>query len=201
MNNFTPQMLATFVIAILSGLLLYATWRDVQANKIPNKLVFLGALLGLLLNSVLPEGFGFTSQTPGAIGFTSALAGLGLGLALLLPFYMLRTLGAGDVKLMAMVGAFVGPSPIFNIMLFTLVIGGLLAIIIALKHGVVQPMLGNLKQMAWGSYFKLAMHEMPNMEGMPKTAAKMPYAIAISAGTFMYIFLAHRGHMPLFNIF
>ncbi len=200
MNYFTPQMLAVSVIALLSGLLLCASWRDVQANKIPNKLVFSGALLGLILNSVMPEGFGFTSQLPGAIGFTSSLIGLGVGLALLLPFYMLRTLGAGDVKLMAMVGAFVGANPILNIILFTLLIGGVLAIVIALKQGVVQPMLGNLKHMAWGSYFKLSMSEMPTMEGMPKTASKMPYAIAISAGTFVYIFLAQHGHMPLFTM-
>ncbi len=72
--------------------------------------MFFGAGLGLLLNSVLPEGYGFVSSLPGALGLWKALAGLGLGLLIMLPLYMLRALGAGDVKLMAMVGAFLGPN-------------------------------------------------------------------------------------------
>lgn len=196
----TPQTVAMSVIALLSALLLLASWQDAKSHRIPNKLVFSGAALGLMLNSFLPEGFGFTSQLPGAIGFFSALAGLGIGLGILLPFYMLRTLGAGDVKLMAMVGAFVGPDAVISIILVTFLIGGLLAIIIAMKKGVFKEMFGNLKQMAIGSYFKLALHEMPTVDDMPQTAAKMPYAIAIAAATFVYIILADKGHMPMFRV-
>jgi prepilin peptidase CpaA len=200
MEYFNPQSVALIVTALLCGLLFIAALNDAKSHRIPNKLVFSGAAMGLLLNSLLPEGFGFLSALPGAIGFLSALTGLGIGLAFLLPLYMLRTLGAGDVKLMAMIGAFVGPNAVLNIILITFLVGGLLALIIALKKGVLQAMVGNLKQMAIGSYFKLAMHEMPTMDAMPRTAAKMPYAIAIAAGTFIYIVLAHKGHMPLFQV-
>jgi prepilin peptidase CpaA len=199
-ENFSPQQIAFSVIGLLCAILAIAMWFDAKSNRIPNKLVFAGAGLGLLLNSMLPQGFGFTSQLPGAVGLLHAAAGLALGLAILLPFYMLRTLGAGDVKLMAMVGAFVGPNAILSIVLLTFIIGGFLAIAIAFKQGVFQAMLANLKHMAMGSYFKLALHEMPTVDAMPHTAAKMPYAIAIAAGTFAYIYLAQKGHMPLFKI-
>jgi prepilin peptidase CpaA len=200
LENFSPHQIAFSVLALLCVLLSMAAWFDAKSNRIPNNLVFLGAALGVLLNSVLPEGFGFASQLPGALGFVYAAYGLVIGLAVLLPFYMLRVLGAGDVKLMSMVGAFVGPNAILNTVLITFIVGGILALLVALKKGAFPLLLENLKQMSLGSYFKLAMHEMPTIEAVPHTAARMPYAIAIAIGTLAYIFLAHQGRMPLFHL-
>lgn len=199
-ENFPPQQIALGVIGLLCVLLAIAMWSDAKSNRVPNKLVFSGAALGLLLNGILPEGYGFASQLPGALGLLDAAYGLAIGLGILLPFYMLRVLGAGDVKLMAMVGAFVGPNAILNTVLITFLVGGLLAVVLAIKKGVLPMLFENLKQMSLGSYFKLAMHEMPTVDAMPQTAARMPYAIPIALGTFAYIFLAQKGQMPLFNV-
>jgi prepilin signal peptidase PulO-like enzyme (type II secretory pathway) len=67
-----------------------------------------GAKCKLLLKVKLwyRPGLSLNLLLPGAAGFWQALAGFGIGLAALLPMYLMRMLGAGDVKLMAMVGAF-----------------------------------------------------------------------------------------------
>ncbi len=200
MPEITPNFIANSVIALLGVLLLLATKSDLKTRRIPNILVFMGAGLGLLLNSILPEGYGFMSALPGALGFWNALAGLGIGLALLLPLYMLRAMGAGDVKLMAMVGAFIGANAIINTVLLTFIAGGLLALLIALQKNVFPQMIANLREMAVGAYVKVLLHEMPTIDSPKQTAAKMPYALAIAAGTIAYMLLAQRGHMPLIHV-
>ncbi|MEG0884092.1 MAG: prepilin peptidase, partial [Janthinobacterium sp.] len=103
-----PLLLAISLPALLLCILLTgAVWHDMRSRRIPNGLVFGGALAALLLHAVLTPG-------AGGLGLPAALGGLALGLALLLPMYMLRALGAGDVKLMAMVGAFIGPQQVLT---------------------------------------------------------------------------------------
>ena len=64
-------------------------------------------------------------------GLLGALAGLGVGLVVLLPVYALRVMGAGDVKLMAMVGAIVGLPDILQAVLYSLIVGGVAAVAFA----------------------------------------------------------------------
>ena len=64
----------------------------------------------------------------------ASLAGLVLGLLLMLPGYGLGATGAGDVKLMAAVGALVGPSLVVSAFLFTSLAGGVLALIVAMQR-------------------------------------------------------------------
>ena len=64
----------------------------------------------------------------------TAAFGFVLGLALMLPGHMLGATGAGDVKLMAAIGAIVGPGLVINAFLFTAVAGGILAIVVALRR-------------------------------------------------------------------
>ena len=85
---------------LLTGLLLIAAVSDYRTRRIPNELVLAGAAAGLLGNTLF--------STLPLDGFVTALQGLATGLAAFLPLYLLRLMGAGDVKLMAMVGAFLG---------------------------------------------------------------------------------------------
>ena len=96
-------------LALLAGLLAAALWHDLRTRRIPNRLVLWGTVGGVVLNSMLPAGAGLFQQPFGGLGLLQSLAGAAAGLALLLPMYLLRALGAGDVKLMAMCGAFLGP--------------------------------------------------------------------------------------------
>ena len=171
----------------LLALLLAATWFDVRSHRIPNKLVFWGALAGVLLHVALPQGWGFISVLPGGLGLLDALAGLGIGLAVFLPVYLLRAMGAGDVKLMAMVGAFLGPEQIWGAMLGVALAGGVLAIVVALRQGVFVRMLHNIRLMLYGSLLQVVMGGMPSVESGSPPAAKLPYALAIALGTSGYL--------------
>src|SRR5512146_2921662 len=103
----TPRIAAFLVLTVMASLLLAAVRKDVRHHRIPNSLVFSGAALGILLNVLMPEGAGFAAgYIPGGGGLLYAVGGFAIGMAALLPMYLLRAMGAGDVKLMAMVGAF-----------------------------------------------------------------------------------------------
>jgi prepilin peptidase CpaA len=155
--------------------------------------VFAGASAGIAFNAVLPEGLGFASALPGAIGFWNALAGLGLGLGLMLPLYLLRVMGAGDVKLIAMVGAFLGARAIVGVVLATYIVGGMLILAVVLCNGTLGRLLTNLRTMLLSGFFKLVLREMPVVDAAPDSAARMPYGAAIAAGTITYIALKSIG--------
>lgn len=180
-------------LAILAGLLSIAVWHDVHAHRIPNWLVFSGAALGLLLHTLLPSGDGFLAEAYGGIGFGSALTGLGVGLAILLPMYMLRAMGAGDVKLMAMVGAFLGAGHTLGAALFSLLAGGVLAIAVALGAGVFKRMLVNIQTMFYVNVGRIYLREKPDFGDGPASAGKLPYAVAIGLGTAIYLAAAING--------
>ncbi|HJV84024.1 MAG TPA: prepilin peptidase [Noviherbaspirillum sp.] len=201
MEFLTPASMAAAVSALLCALLVAATWSDIRRYRIPNALVYGGALLGLALNTFLPEGNGFASALPGALGWRMALYGLGLGLAIMLPLYMLHAMGAGDVKLVAMIGAFLGPHAIVYVIAFMMLAGGLLAIVYTLRTGSFRRMWRNLQTMMLATYFKAALHEAPVLDAVPDSAGRLPYAIAIALGTFIYLGLAALGHRDVFYFY
>jgi len=183
----TPRIAAFLALLPMVLLLLAAVRQDVRNYRIPNAVVFWGAGLGLLLNAVMPEGFGFANQIPGGLGLLSALAGLAIGLAALLPMYLLRAMGAGDVKLMAMVGAFLGPDDVVGAILATFIAGGVLSILYAWKIGVLRRTLQNIHNILYSGAVKVASGSFPTLEDAPETAGKFPYAAAIAVGTLGYV--------------
>lgn len=195
---YTDLFLTWSPAVLLAGLLLLAVYHDVRSRRIPNCLVLPGALAGLLLNCVMPAGAGLLTATPGAIGFWPALGGLALGLALLLPMYALKALGAGDVKLMAMVGAFVGPYTVFLCLLSTLLAGGVLALAVAAFHGSLRQVAGNSYHMALNSFMRAIAAQRPEIDAPVVPSGKLPYAIAIACGTALYLLLAASGPLGIF---
>jgi prepilin peptidase CpaA len=193
MDQLTPALIANGVLCVLGVLLGAAVCCDVKDHRIPNNLVFAGIAVGSVLNVVLPEGNGFISALPGAAGLGAALTGLGAGFGLMLPMYLMRALGAGDVKLMAMVGAFLGPDAIVRVVLATFIAGGVLALAVARRTDRRRRLADNLRTMMLAGYFKLAMKEMPVFPAMAESAGKLPYAIAIAAGTLICIAIKHSG--------
>lgn len=145
-------------------LLLMAQRYDIHGYRIPNILVYSGALLGLLLNGCLPAGWGFNSILPGGLGWLAALQGMALVLLLLWPVYWLGAAGAGDVKLLVMVGAFLGPRDVIGVLLATFLAGGMLALLLLWRN-----------------------RRTPLPANAPKMAAPMPYAVAIAVGTLAYL--------------
>ena len=91
---------------------------DISSRRIPNALVASGLAAAIMMHSFLPSGDGLGTALLGAL----------TGFALFLPMYLLKGMAAGDVKLMAAVGAFAGPPMTFKIALATFVVGGVMAI-------------------------------------------------------------------------
>lgn len=184
----TPQTIAISVLSVLAVLLLTAAWSDYKHHRIPNSIVFSGVVLGILLNSLLAHGLGFASPyAPGAGGFVFALTGLGLGLACLLPFYFLRAMGAGDVKLMAMVGAFLGPADLLGAVLFTFLAGGAMALVVVAR-GQAWGLLGqNLRVMLLGGLLNASAGKLPALESPAQSVGKLPYGVAIATGTLSWM--------------
>lgn len=156
----------------LAGLLFAAAWYDTRQHRIPNRLVMLGAFAGLAIR--------FWSE--GAAGALESIEGFAVGLLLLFPFYLMRTLGAGDVKLMAAVGAFLGPQGVLGAVLATFIAGGLMALLLAARRKLFGPLIENLKLMAMGSLLEIGLGRVPKVNRNMKSVGKLPYALAIGMG-------------------
>ena len=162
----------TLPVASLAALLLAAVFFDLRSFRIPNAIVFGGTALALLLHALLPAG----------IGTLDSLAGLAVGLAGFLPLYLLRAIGAGDVKLMAMAGAFLGPRGAFAAIVLGFAAGALLALLFALKGGVLRKTVLNLRLMAYSALSAQAGTAGPQFDPRADTAARIPYSLAIALG-------------------
>jgi prepilin peptidase CpaA len=183
----TPELMGLLALMVLTVLLLLAMREDLRSHRIPNKLILVGVVLGLGLNGLLPAGGGFNGMVPGGLGWLAAVKGLALGLAVLLPMYLLRTMGAGDVKLMGLVGSFLGPGDLIGALIATFIAGGVMALVVALWSKQLMNMLQNIKLMLFGSMLKMNAGQPPIMNELPVSVAKLPYAVAITVGTLGYL--------------
>jgi prepilin peptidase CpaA len=174
-------------LLLLGALLVGAVWSDLRARRIPNRLVVCGALAGLALQVLLPAGAGLYGTPFGALGLGAGLAGLGAGLALLLPMYMLGTLGAGDVKLLAMIGTFLGPHQVLGAALLTLVAGGVLSLAVALYLGQLRLVTSNIVAMLLPLLHRTGS---TRLEPAPVATGQLPYAVAIATGTVLQLLLS-----------
>jgi len=182
---------------VLVLLLALAVVSDARKRRIPNVLVLVTLLAGILFHALGPQGGagGLFSSEPGALGGWRALAGALTGFLMFLPLYGLRLLGAGDVKLLAAVGSFAGPAAFVNLALFVLLAGGLLALAkMAVARNarlVLHNTLASLGQMLPGSA--------GTFDARSQTAWRMPYAVAVAAGVMAYGFWTVNGHPPILN--
>jgi prepilin peptidase CpaA len=107
--------------AILAGAVLLAViagGTDLRSRRIPNWLTVPGLLVGVAVNVVLG----------GLSGLRDSLLGAGLAMALLLPFWLLRSLGAGDLKFAVALGAYTGPRPLVGMLLGSVFVAGVMAL-------------------------------------------------------------------------
>jgi prepilin peptidase CpaA len=167
---------------VLMGLLLIAAVGDIRTGRIPNWLVLAGILYALAYNALNPP---YRHD----IGILFALGGLAVGFAVLLPAYLFRVMGAGDVKLMAMVGAFLGTWATVGAVLATLLAGGVLALALALRHGRLATMLRNVVMVFRGAVMTLPSGVGALTVDASTSAGRMPYGVAIAAGTIGYLVL------------
>ncbi len=172
--------MSSLATAAMFLLLCVAMASDVATRRIPNALVVAGTVIGIGLNShLLAMGL---DPLAGPAWYLP-LAGALTGLAIALPAYALRICGAGDAKLLGMVGAFVGPASVLVCGLFTLAAGGLLSLLVMLRPRIAREVLSNL-HVLWLNWSAKARGG-PSLAIAPlqSTAFRLPYAVAITAGT------------------
>lgn len=171
-------------LLLLTAFLTLACWHDLQSRRIPNALVAVGLAVGLLIQAMAHAGGGlFHFANPGALGLPGALLGALTGLLLFLPFYAFKAMGAGDAKLMSMVGAWLGASSVAWAALFTLAAGGVLSIVVMLAGGHSGAVARNLKAMFERNATLQATTQTVTTREPHRVTGRVPYALAITAGT------------------
>jgi len=162
-----PLVLAV-VVALIAG---YTDWRY---RRIPNWLTVPACLVGIVVNTII-GGWG---------GLKASLLGAGLGLVVLLPFVMLRSLGAGDWKLAGALGAFVGWRILADLLIYSIFIAGIMALALIVYKGRLKRSLHNIASML----ASMASFHMPGPEvslDNPQ-ALKVPYGVALAAAAIVF---------------
>lgn len=166
-------------IVTLAVLLAGAVATDLRQGRIPNSLIVCGLLLGCAAGAWRAGWTGLGTSGAGALA----------GLAILLPFFALRLVGAGDAKLLAVVGAFTGPRALLPICLFTFLAGGVLAAWALCGDGKLATARHNLRTVLVG--LGLWLQGMPTAPGDMgiRSAARLPYSVAIAAGVAVWLLI------------
>jgi prepilin peptidase CpaA len=183
----------TFPAVLLGSVMGFALVTDLRTRKIPNRLILAGLALALGWQFAGPEGnWTFDAASPGAVGPLGGLVAFFVMLIAFLPLYALRVMGAGDVKLLAVVAAFFGASTsawahLIGLALCVLVAGGVLAVLRMAIAGTGAAAISNLRKLIVGHSARLAGLPAPVFDPQTDSADRMPYAIAIAAGTVLYV--------------
>jgi prepilin peptidase CpaA len=171
-----PPITLQVALAVIA---MVAAVYDVRFRRIPNWLTLSGVLVGLAVNSI---------HNTARFNWRWALMGLGLAFAVYFPLYLLRGMGAGDVKLMAAIGAVVGPVNWIAIFVLSNVFGGVTAVILLLSKGHVLRTVSNL-----GYLLNEMAHLRPPYMGKEELDVKsakavtMPHGLAIAVGSFVFL--------------
>jgi prepilin peptidase CpaA len=161
-----------FLQLILASVLLVAGVTDLRSCKIPNWLTISAMAGGLLSHSLLN----------GLSGLLFSVKGLGLGLAMFLILYIVGGMGAGDVKLLAAVGSFIGAEGVFSAGIIAMLLGGLYAMALIIARCGVR---ASLKQMPTILKSCILMPGALEAFTPAKAQPQLRYALVIGLGTLM----------------
>jgi prepilin peptidase CpaA len=154
--------------AICAGVL------DWRYRRIPNWLTVSGLVAGIGVNTAL---FGLA-------GMKAAVLGAALGLGLLLPFVLLRSLGAGDWKLAGALGACLGPRQLIAVLMGTVLVAGVMALVVVIWKRRLMQTLHNIVRML-AAFFSLRMPG-PEVSLDSAQSTKIPFGVAMALTVFLF---------------
>ena len=160
-----PVYVAALCIAVVAAAC------DLRSRRIPNLLTFGAALAALAYHAV----------TGGPWALASSAGGWFVGAIIFLIPFALRGLGGGDLKLLAALGAWIGPQDALWLALYTGVAGGVMAVIVALYYGYLRRALRNVWLLL--CHLRVAgLQAMPDLTLDGSSAPKLAYALPILMG-------------------
>jgi prepilin peptidase CpaA len=167
------------ITGLLLALIVAAAIFDVRYRRIPNWLTLSGLLAGIAMNSFLD---------PVWSGLKTSLLGFLTGFGIYFALYAIRAMGAGDVKLMAAVGAMVGWQDWFAIFAITAVLGGICAVLFSIARKRLGKTFWNvgfiLSEMKHGRPAYLANEE---LDVKSSKGFRMPHGAIIALGTVLFL--------------
>jgi prepilin peptidase CpaA len=171
----TPLLVGAVILAVIAG------WTDLRSRRIPNWLTVPGVLIGVAGSAALT----------GWAGLKSSLLGAALGLALLLPFVLLRSLGAGDWKLAGALGAFTGPAVLVDLLLGSVFVAGIMAVALVIYKGRVLQTMRNIGHIL----VSLVTFRLPGRQVSLDNpdSLKIPYGVALAFTVVLYGVLRKMG--------
>jgi len=150
--------------------ILLAAREDLRTRRIPNLVTGPAFLLGLIVHLVMGGP---------AAGLAALAAGVLAG-GILLPGWFMKFMGAGDVKLMAAIGAWLGsPRLALYAALFSLIAGGVISVVAAARLGILSRTVRNAALL-----LPRVVAGVGPAGGLPETSGvRVPKALAFLAGT------------------
>ena len=172
---------ANWHVKVVCILLIWAAYIDGKQLRVPNWLTFPMVLSGLV----------YSAWVGGWAGLGDGLVGMCVGLATLLPLYAVGGMGAGDVKLMAGIGAWLGASATWNAFVVSVIVGAVMAVAMVAWRKSWKKHCGNFSQIVLefmtvkspGELSRIAAERKPQM-------LLLPYGIPICVGSIAYFFYA-----------
>jgi prepilin peptidase CpaA len=161
-----PPLLTVALFAVL----LLSALTDIRWQRIPNWITFPGMAGAVILHTAFH----------GQQGLLFSLKGIGMGLGLLLVFYVLGGMGAGDVKLLGTVGAFVGPDGVLSAFLMTALLGGIYTVALLLMHWGARKSMRQVITMFRVLFLTRSVHA---VDGSSGSESKLRYGVVIAIGT------------------
>lgn len=166
---------------LLLVLVLIAAIYDLRFRRIPNWLNLSGVVLGLGINTLL-----FARD-----GLVGAVLGMTCSLIVYVPLYLIRGMGAGDVKLMAAVGAIAGPWNWFGIFVATALLGGVVSIVfVALKRRLYQTSFNAAFIVGELCHLRLPSKSNSQLDVRDPHAVGMPHGTLIAVGSVAFLILS-----------
>ncbi len=156
---------------------------DVKTRRIPNTLTYSGIVLAIA----------WRSATLGWSGLRTALLGGLVAGGIFLLFFLVRGMGAGDVKLMTGIGCFVGPSGALQVVLACAIAGGVMAVVVMIYRKRVRDTISNVGEVL-RFHVKRGAQAHPTINLSNPAAIRLPYGLAIAAGSLYWFCISiYRG--------
>jgi len=147
---------------------------DWRFRRIPNWLTVSGLVVGVAVNTALG----------GWHGLKASLLGVALGLGLLLPFVLLRSLGGGDWKLAGALGACLGPRQLGAVLAITVLLAGIMALGTVIYRRRLKQTLANIVRIV-AALFSLRMPGLEVSIDNPQST-KVPFGVAMAVSVLIY---------------